>query len=212
VHWEEKYSSQSRIWGDQPSELALIAAEYLRDRAASGELESVIDLGCGYGRDAGYLARQLGCRVLGIDSSQEAIRMALASTGDGDGVEYRCCDFCSAGTARHDAVLASNLYHLLGEEDRRRFGLAVDRLLNRGGLLFLNSVSERDPHHFGEGGAKRKETGTGSDGVEPSSEAELRSVFGALSIAELYEHEYLEPHATGEPHHHVSWILVAERP
>jgi 2-polyprenyl-3-methyl-5-hydroxy-6-metoxy-1,4-benzoquinol methylase len=212
VDWEVKYSEQSRVWGDQPSELALIAADYLRDRAARGELESVVDLGCGYGRDAEYLAAQLGCRVLGIDCSQEAIRLARASGAHACGVEYKCCAFGSVGETRHDAVLASNLYHLLGEEERRRLSVVVDSLLTPGGVLFLNSVSERDPHHFGEERAKGKPASSGGDGIEPSSEAELRSVFGALTVMKLYEHEYVEPHANGRSHHHISWILVAERP
>jgi SAM-dependent methyltransferase len=207
LDWDERYRQRSRIWGDGPSELAVIAAESL-----PGRPESIVDLGCGYGRDAEYLAGRLGCRVLGIDSSAEAIYMARDGARDGGAVEYRCCDFAEVDEARHDAVLASNLYHLLGDEDRRRLAEAVPGLLKPGGLLFLNAVSARDPHHFGGAGAEQCDGRSGEHVVMPSSEDELKQVFGCLDVKELYEHKYIEPHANGKLHHHISWILVAERP
>jgi len=39
---------------------------------------------------------------------------------------------------------------------------------------------------------------------------ELGNEFNFLKIKELYEHEYYEPHSTGEVHHHISWILIGE--
>ena len=127
--------------------------------------------------------------------------MARAGTGNGSAVEYRCCDFGEAGEARHDAVLASNLYHLLGREDRRRLSAAVEDLLKPRGLVFLNAVSERDPNHFGEVTAEPRHAGGRRHTVTPSSEDELRHAFGSLEVKDLYEHEYMEPHAAGEAHH-----------
>jgi hypothetical protein len=40
---------------------------------------------------------------------------------------------------------------------------------------------------------------------------ELRSAFPGLTVAELYEHEYEEPHPGARTHHHKAWILVAEK-
>ena len=207
MNWDEKYRIRNRIWGDGPSELAAIAVARLSERGLDPESASVVDLGCGYGRDAEYVRQALGCRVLGIDSSATAIEMARGSADD-DGLSYACCDFSDVPEAGHDAVLASNLYHLLEAGERRRLGQAGHGLLKPGGTLFLNAVSERDPHHFGEG-AKR---GSGPGDVAAASEDELRDVFGLLEIVDLYEHEYIEPHAAGDDHHHISWILAAERP
>ncbi len=213
MNWDEKYRIRNRIWGDEPSELAAIAVEYLQGRGLDPDSASVVDLGCGYGRDVEYVRRRLGCRALGIDSSLTAIEMARETAGDGGGVDYVCCDFGETSDVRHDAVLASNLYHLLGAEDRKRLSRAVYDLLKPGGTLFLSALSERDPHHFGEGGDRAQSSGGANrPDVTVSTEAELRQVFDLLEISDLYEHEYREPHAAGKEHHHISWVLVAERP
>ena len=62
------------MWGDGPSELARLAVARLGPYA-SPEL-SILDVGCGYGRDTRYLAAELGCHALGIDGSPAAIEAA----------------------------------------------------------------------------------------------------------------------------------------
>ena len=39
---------------------------------------------------------------------------------------------------------------------------------------------------------------------------ELGNEFYFLEIKELCEHEYYEPHFTGEVHHHISWIQIGK--
>ena len=39
----------------------------------------VLDLGCGYGATARYLAREYGCRVVGINVSEKELEVAKAS-------------------------------------------------------------------------------------------------------------------------------------
>ena len=52
---------------------------------------TLLDVGCGYGRDSRYLAAELGCRVLGLDPSPAAVAAARKARrpGPGRGVRGR---------------------------------------------------------------------------------------------------------------------------
>ena len=65
MHWDEVYASGARPWGDSPSELAqLVVARLRRPSRGSGDSQpafTLLDVGCGYGRDSRYLAAELAC-------------------------------------------------------------------------------------------------------------------------------------------------------
>ncbi len=74
MSWDDKYKGNNRVWGDGPSELAALAVRYLQAIGWDEESLSILDVGCGYGRDAGFFAKQLNGKILGIDPSAEAIK------------------------------------------------------------------------------------------------------------------------------------------
>ena len=65
TRWDDAYRDGGRPWGERPSELAAVAVERLR--ATGGPGLSILDVGCGYGRDSRYLSRELHAPVLGAD-------------------------------------------------------------------------------------------------------------------------------------------------
>lgn len=211
--WDDKYEGGNRIWGDGPSELAKVAVECLRAGDRHSESLSVLDIGCGYGRDAAYLSRQLACCVMGVDISTEAIRMARQACAGMSNVEFRCWEFAQAQDRGYDVILVSNLYHLLQRDERRRLRATVARGLKPAGLLFLGALSTSDRQDFGKGAPVPSEPDSfvGKVYRHFCTRDELVEDFGFLSIRELYEHEYDEPHANGVAHHHVCWILVGEK-
>lgn len=66
------YKKNSNVWGDKPNKLLLKSLKYL-----NSDIKEVLDLGCGQGRDALFLA-SLGFLVTAIDSSQEGINFINA--------------------------------------------------------------------------------------------------------------------------------------
>jgi len=84
-------------------------------------------------------------------------------------------------------------------------------VLKPNGLLFLSTLSTRDPEHSEKGTPISGEINSFVDNVylHLCERSELEEDFSFLKIEELYEHEYFEPRATGETHHHISWILVS---
>jgi len=214
MFWDNEYKSNERVWGKEPSELAIAVVRYLQEHKSNNEILSVLDIGCGYGRDAFYFWDNLKCRVLGIDASKNAIDIALSTIFKGreEDVEFRCCGFTELEEARYDIVFISNLYHLLNKGERKDLRKAVKRTLKPGGLLFLSTLSVKDPEHYGKGIPIPEESNSFQDRVyiHLCTREELIKDLAFLDIKELYEHEYHEPRAAGEVHHHILWILVAE--
>jgi cyclopropane fatty-acyl-phospholipid synthase-like methyltransferase len=215
MSWDSTYQDHQRVWGDRPSALAAFACHYLRDKSSEKTLD-ILDLGCGYGRDAFYLSRSINCRILGIDNSGNAIEMAKRSLADGleSRVRFECCDFSQIAEGRFGIVFASNFYHLLKAEDRPNFINTIKKKLKPGGILFLSTLSPRDPEHFGKGRPVETEENSFQDEkfLHFCTREEMEKDFSFLDIKELSEHEYYEPRSNGEVHHHILWILVGLNP
>ena len=221
-HCDETYARLGRRWGTGPSEVALVAEERLATLGRRGPLLRVLDLGCGYGRDALHLRARLGGSVVGVDSSAEAIdlaerrreELARADETFAHGVRFVHALLAALDAGWCDVVGTNGLYHLLDPEGREAFAACARRHLAPGGLLFLATLSSEDPQHYGKGVVVAGELDSFVDTVylHFARERELRQTFAWLDLRELYEHEYIEPQTDGTVHHHVSWILVGVRP
>lgn len=215
MSWDSTYQDHQRVWGDRPSALSAFACHYLRGKSSEKAVE-ILDLGCGYGRDALFLARAINCRIVGIDNSVKAIEMARKSlTGDLEPrVRFECCDFNRIAESQFEIVFASNFYHLLKAEDRQNFIDTIKKKLKPGGTLFLSTLSNKDPEHFGKGRPVETEDNSFEDEkfIHFCTREEMEKDFSFLNIKELSEREYFEPRSNGEVHHHILWIFVGVNP
>jgi len=213
--WDNIYRNQQQVWGDRPSALAAFARHYLQSNKSPDKTIGIMDIGCGYGRDAIYLARNINCHIFGIDNSGEAIEMARkALTADLESrVTFQCCDFRQIPEGKFDTVFASNFYHLLVKEQRQVFRNTIKKRLKPSGMLFISTLSPNDPEHFGKGKPVEDEKNSFYDQryLHFCTREELEKDFGFLTIKELSEHEYYEPRSNGEVHHHFIWMLVGAR-
>ena len=214
--WDSTYRSHQQVWGDKPSELAAFACKYLQGIESSCKDMEILDLGCGYGRDAMYLARSIKCRVLGIDNSREAIEMARKTlAGELESrVRFECCDFRQMPDGKYDIIFVSNFYQLLEAEQRNALRNIIEKNLKPGGMLFLSTFSTGDPEHFGKGKHIDNEVNSFYDErfLHFCTREELERDFNFLTIKELVEHEHREPRSNGEVHHHVLWLLLGCKP
>ncbi len=188
---------------------------YLKSHQLEDKYLSVLDIGCGYGRDCLYLAKNLNCNVFGIDTSQKAIEILKNSAVDPytKAIQFRCCNFTDMDQCKYDIVFASNLYQILQGRQREELREKIANLLKPEGLLFLNNLSTNDPEEYGKGEPCPNESHSfiNNKYLHFCTKKELEEDFQFISIKELYEHEYDEPRARGETHHHISWILIAEQ-
>jgi SAM-dependent methyltransferase len=115
--------------------------------AQSGNIiGTVLDVGCGTGENALYLAG-LGHEVWGIDSARAAIEKARTkSLQRGIGVNFRLVDAlalpCLGMT--FDSVIDSGLFHVLTDQERGEFVKSLSGVLMPGGRYFLLCFSERE--------------------------------------------------------------------
>ena len=124
----------------------------------------VLDAGCGTGDTSLFFAAR-GCRVSGIDFTKGAIRRARAKA-----VEQKLdAEFLvknaltlAAWDARFRTALDSGLFHVLSDEDRRRYVQGLAHVVQPAGQLFLMCFSDKEP---------------GTEGPRRVSQKELRNAF-----------------------------------
>lgn len=118
----------------------------------AGEITgSVLDVGCGTGENALYLAAQ-GHEVWGID----LIPRAIAKARDKAAQRHLTVTFLvqdalklDALGRRFDTVIDSLLFHALSDEERPYYARSLARVLRRGGTYFMLCMSEREPGTLG---------------------------------------------------------------
>jgi len=96
-----------------------------------------LDVGCGLGVEAGYLAAA-GWQVAGIDLSQVALARAVAGH---DGAAFMRADVRRLPFHRHcfDAALDRGCFHYLAPRDRPRYADELRRVLRPGAGLLLRA-------------------------------------------------------------------------
>ncbi len=120
--------------------------------AEHGEIRGhVLDVGCGTGENALYLA-SLGLQVLGVDAAPTAIERARAKAEKrGSSAEFLVGDVLELPDLGRtfDTAIDSGLFHTLGDEERPRFAASLHAVLTPGGRYFLLCWSERVPGILG---------------------------------------------------------------
>jgi SAM-dependent methyltransferase len=128
--------------------------------AIAGRVTSpILDAGCGTGEHALFFAAR-GHRVVGIDFVEEAIRRGRRkAAGRGLPVKFLVKD--ATTLADWDEWFASvidcGLFHVLSDDDRRRYVRGLARVVVPGGQLFLLCFSDEEPGAEGPRRVSRQE-------------------------------------------------------
>lgn len=198
--YDRRYSGDGTYWGTHPSSLCDRVIELLLARA--DHAPTLIDLGCGEGRNAVYLARH-GFQVPGLDTSLHGLVKARKYASEsGVSVETIHDDVCSCSLARmYDVVFSTGLVHYIPPEIRReRFAHFKSRTSPRGfnahsALVwrpFLDPAPDAEPD------------------VTPFQSGELMSYYWDWEIVYGVE-EVFDCLSPGLPHKHAVNRLIARR-
>jgi SAM-dependent methyltransferase len=160
----------------------------------------VLDIGCGYGDNAVYLAKN-GHTVTGLDISPTALITAERRAKDaGVDIKFAVADSTKLDgyTDAFDTVIDSGLFHSLDDDGRRSYTAAVHRATRPGATLLLSCFSETNP--------------VGKEPRPAVSEETLRDVLGAAG----WDITSLEPASVhgeldGAPVDMAFWYLRAVR-
>ncbi|MEU9553878.1 class I SAM-dependent methyltransferase [Streptomyces fumanus] len=132
-YWEARYRDAGRVWSGRPNELLLREAAGLAPGTA-------LDLGCGEGGDAVWLAGR-GWRVTGVDISATALERAArhaAEAGVGDRVSWERHELgVTFPEGSFDLVSAHYLQSPVALDLRRVLRRAADAVAAGGTLLIV---------------------------------------------------------------------------
>ena len=116
--------------------------------AEEGEIVGdVLDVGCGTGENALYLA-SLGRRVLGIDLAPTAIERAKAKAAERRvAAAFLVADALELARLRRrfETVIDCGCFHALEPERRRDYASSLCEVLSPGGTLHLLCFSDEEP-------------------------------------------------------------------
>jgi SAM-dependent methyltransferase len=168
--FEESYRS-----GAPPWDIGRPQPEVVRLAEDGRIVGDVLDLGCGTGENALFLAAR-GHRVVGVDGSPTAIEAARRKCVErGLEVAFLVADALDLRRLRRrfETVLDCGLFHVFSDEERGRYVESLCEVLASGGVLHLLCFSDAEP----QGGGPRR-----------VSEEELRGAFrGAFALNTLRE-------------------------
>ncbi len=149
--------SESRFWnesyrGTPPWDIGRPQPVFV-ELAKQEELEpgSVLDLGCGTGENAIFLA-QNGYTVTGIDAAPIAVETAKAKAKSRQvEVEFylRNALNLNLGQAKFDNAIDSGLFHTFDNDERPLYAKEVAKSLREGGKYFMMCFSEKEPTDWG---------------------------------------------------------------
>ena len=128
-HWESGYPC--------PELVVLVAAEVLPRHG------SVLDVGCGGGIDAVFMA-QCGFKVIGVDQSAAALRIAEKRAEQAHvKVDWRRGNVLELLIEDEsiDFVTDRGLFHLIEDADRPKYSSELFRVLKNGGRAMIRGAS-----------------------------------------------------------------------
>lgn len=133
--------------GTPPWDIGRPQPEVIR-LAEEGEfVGDVLDVGCGSGENALYLAAR-GHRVLGVDASPTAIERARAKAKERDlAVPFQVADALDLAKLRRrfETVLDCGLFHVFDPPVTRAYAMSLCEVLSPGGTLLLLCFSDEEP-------------------------------------------------------------------
>ena len=109
--------------------------------------QDVLDIGCGFGGLALYLARVAGARVTGVTLSQsqfETARRRVAEAGLSDRIDIRLEDYRDV-RGSFDRIVSVGMFEHVGLAGFDEFFAHANRLLAADGIMLLHAIGRNEP-------------------------------------------------------------------
>jgi len=143
--WEREYRNPKLVTkNDGPQADTLRFLKFLKkEQKYKVEEKTILDLGCGTGRNSNYLA-DIGNTVIGIEISKTAITLAKIRAKEmGVIVDYRLGDIGEPYDIKDnsvDIVIDVTSSNSLNEKGRAVYLNEINRVLKKGGYIFVRAL------------------------------------------------------------------------
>ena len=140
TNYENWYAGDDYYWGTEPAEFC---DELIRLRPFP-KAKKVLDIGCGEGKDAVYMAMQ-GYKVTAFDLTENGIAKTKR-LADEKGVKIDAyVDDINSFTAgdTYDIVYSTGTVQYLFEENKKIFFEKINKITNVNGIVFFNVFVEK---------------------------------------------------------------------
>lgn len=187
----KKYREEHCVWGLKPN-------KYVTEIPGIIKSGSVLDLGCGEGRNALFLAKK-GFDVIGIDISKEAIEKFLKKAKElnlkvkgvrGDIAEFKLEE-------KYNIIICTATLHFLKKREINNLIKEVKANTKEGGINLITVFTKRDPGYIEY------------PNLYFFDKDELKEMYRGWEILEHREYTKLETH--GKSHKHYFEVLIARK-
>jgi SAM-dependent methyltransferase len=184
--WEEKFKNKEMMWGQMPSDSAII----IKDFFLENKITNILLPGIGYGRNA-KIFYDNGIHITGIEISNSAIKMAHKHISLNLPIHLGSVTEMPFDSKKYEGIFCYSLIHLLNKTERKNFIRNCYKQLLPNGYMFFVVVSKKE-NMFGKGkklSKNRYEIGKGLN-VYFYDELTIKQEFndfGLISIEEIDE-------------------------
>jgi len=187
----------SAYLGTPPWDIGRPQGEFVKLEEKGRIQGDVVDVGCGTGENALYLAGR-GHKVLGVDSAELAIKKAKQkATERRIDAEFKIWDVLRLGKLGRtfDTVIDCGFFHTLSDEGRVIFERNLGSVVKKEGMYFMLAFSDEEP----DWGGPRRVT-----------KQEIRDTFSAGWKVESIKKARFEDHFHGDGGR--AWMSAIRRP
>ena len=211
--WEEAYSKhgENTLWQDEPISVIPEVIEIIHKR----ELKTVLDLGCGDGRNIAAFAKA-GLTCAGIDMSKTALIHAQQRLNDINSSAFFIQGDIANLSFADKSVEVVTCFDVFGQlPEPEKVITEVRRILVPGGLFVLNAFTPEDSEFgVGEQIGERKFLYKNTL-FQFYEKDELINLFNGWEILQIKRESWIDPpHGEFRPyeHKHDNWIFWASTP
>jgi len=145
AYWKDLERVPENLDSAQEAKLDLVCRKLgldKRTRSEDGEPLHILDIGCGWGSFAIYVAEKYGVRVTGVTVSKEQVVLAeerAHEAGVADKVEFRLQDYRDV-KGEYDHIVSLGMFEHVGHKNYRTYFDVVRKMLKPEGLFVLQTI------------------------------------------------------------------------
>ena len=193
--WEETFKSKKPIWGQEPSNSAILIKNFFLEH----NISDILIPGIGYGRNAKVFYDN-AINVTGIEISKSAIELAHKYVSKDIQIYYGSVTEMPFDTKSYKGIFCYSLIHLLNKFERKDFIDNCYKQLASGGHMFFVVVSKK-ANMFGDGKVISTDRFNIQNGLKVFfyDEQSIKQEFSSYGLVSFEEFDEPIKHMVNEP-------------